>query len=77
LPKDELRIDLENAIRELPDGYRTTLVLHDFLGYEHAEVAQLMNVSTGTTKSQLHKARLKVQRLIKRKANPRVTTCFA
>jgi RNA polymerase sigma-70 factor, ECF subfamily len=59
------RITLENAIRELPPGYRIVLVLHDIEGYEHQEIAELLNCSIGNTKSQLHKARLKLRTLLK------------
>lgn len=59
------RITLENAIRELPPGYRIVLVLHDIEGYEHQEIADLLNCSIGNTKSQLHKARLKLRMLLK------------
>jgi RNA polymerase sigma-70 factor (ECF subfamily) len=59
------RITLENAIRELPPGYRIVLVLHDIEGYEHQEIAELLNCSIGNTKSQLHKARLKLRGLLK------------
>ncbi len=59
------RITLENAIRELPPGYRIVLVLHDIEGYEHQEIADLLNCSIGNTKSQLHKARLKLRGLLK------------
>lgn len=62
------RIALKNAIAELPNGYRNVFVLHDVEGFEHEEVARLMGISVGTSKSQLHKARLKLRGLlIKRK----------
>jgi RNA polymerase sigma-70 factor, ECF subfamily len=60
------RIALDNAIAQLPPGYRTVFVLHDVEGYEHEEIAQMLNRSVGTSKSQLHKARLKLRRLLKR-----------
>ena len=66
------KIALENAIEQLPNGYRNVFVLHDIEGYEHEEVARILGCSVGTSKSQLHKARLKLRKLIKRKAPPRL-----
>jgi RNA polymerase sigma-70 factor (ECF subfamily) len=66
------KIALENAIAQLPNGYRNVFVLHDIEGYEHEEVARLLGCSVGTSKSQLHKARLKLRKLLKRKAPPRL-----
>ncbi|MFN2413451.1 MAG: RNA polymerase sigma factor [Pyrinomonadaceae bacterium] len=58
------RIALKKAIGELPKGYRSVFVLHDIEGYEHEEVARLLKISVGTSKSQLHKARLKLRGLL-------------
>ncbi|HEV7700899.1 MAG TPA: sigma-70 family RNA polymerase sigma factor [Pyrinomonadaceae bacterium] len=58
------RIALKNAIRQLPNGYRRVFILHDVEGFEHEEVARLMGISVGTSKSQLHKARLKLRGLL-------------
>ena len=58
------RIALKNAIGELPKGYRNVFILHDVEGYEHEEVARLLSISVGTSKSQLHKARLKLRGLL-------------
>jgi RNA polymerase sigma-70 factor (ECF subfamily) len=58
------RIVLERAIDQLPPGYRLVFVLHDIEGYEHREIAELLGCSLGNTKSQLHKARLKLRRLL-------------
>jgi len=55
------RIGLNRAIAELPPGYRTVFILHDVEGYEHNEIAEIMNCSVGNSKSQLHKARLKLR----------------
>ena len=63
------RIGLENAIAQLPNGYRTVFVLHDVEGYEHEEIAKLLGCSAGTSKSQLHKARLKLRRLLLQRAS--------
>lgn len=58
------RIALKNAIAELPRGYKNVFVLHDVEGFEHEEVARMLGISVGTSKSQLHKARLKLRGLI-------------
>ncbi|HZT70852.1 MAG TPA: sigma-70 family RNA polymerase sigma factor [Terriglobia bacterium] len=59
------RIGLNRAIAELPPGYRTVFILHDVEGYEHNEIAEIMNCSIGNSKSQLHKARLKLREWFK------------
>ena len=61
------RIALKNAIAELPNGYRNVFILHDVEGFEHEEVARMMSISVGTSKSQLHKARLKLRGLLIKK----------
>ncbi|MDQ3321466.1 MAG: RNA polymerase sigma factor [Acidobacteriota bacterium] len=66
------KIAIESAIALLPDGYRNVFVLHDVEGYEHEEVARILGCSVGTSKSQLHKARLKLRKLLQKKANPRL-----
>lgn len=66
------KIALESAITQLPDGYKNVFVLHDVEGFEHEEVARILGCSVGTSKSQLHKARLKLQKLLGKKANPRL-----
>lgn len=63
------KISLETAIAQLPPGYRTAFVLHDVEGYEHEEIARILGCSPGTSKSQLHKARLKLRRLIQQRAD--------
>ena len=55
------RITLMTAIESLPPGYRMVLWLHDMLGYEHDEIAEMLGCSSGNTKSQLHKVRLKMR----------------
>jgi len=55
------RIGLQKAIGDLPPGYRTVFVLHDVEGYEHNEIAEIMKCSVGNSKSQLHKARMKLR----------------
>ena len=66
------KIALENAIEQLPKGYKNVFVLHDVEGFEHEEVARILGCSVGTSKSQLHKARLKLRKLLGKKANPRL-----
>ncbi len=70
------KIALENAIDQLPDGYKNVFVLHDVEGFEHEEVARILGCSVGTSKSQLHKARLKLRKLLKKKANPRLVGAY-
>jgi RNA polymerase sigma-70 factor (ECF subfamily) len=55
------RVTLERAIESLPPGYRIVFVLHDVEGHDHNEIAAMLGCSTGNTKSQLHKARLKLR----------------
>lgn len=55
------RITLLRAIEELPPGCRTIFILHDVEGYEHHEVADLLECSVGNSKAQLHKARKKIR----------------
>ena len=55
------RMELERAIAGLPDGCRTAFLLHDVEGFEHREVAAMLGVSEGTSKSQVHKARMRLR----------------
>lgn len=59
------RLALNKAIAALPPGYRTVFVLHDVEGYEHEEIARMLKLSVGTSKSQLHKARMKLRTLLR------------
>ncbi len=79
------RIALRRAMRELPDGCRKIFVLHEVEGYQHNEIAQMLDCSVGNSKSQLHKAKMKMRDLLfpKRKllrrpaANPFIESqCF-
>jgi len=58
------RIALDKAVSQLPPGYRSVFVLHDVEGHEHEEIARLLGCSVGTSKSQLHKARMKLRMLL-------------
>ena len=58
------RVNLERAIDQLPPGYKTVFVLHDVQGYEHNEIAEIMGCSIGNSKSQLHKARMRLRELL-------------
>src|SRR5947209_20478593 len=60
------RIALARAIKELPHGYRTIFLLHEVEGYEHQEIAELLDCSVGNSKSQLHKAKLRIRELLSR-----------
>ena len=59
------RLQLQRAVEDLPPGYRTIFVLHDVEGYEHNEIADIVGCSIGNSKSQLHKARMKLRDLLK------------
>ncbi|MBZ5678799.1 MAG: sigma-70 family RNA polymerase sigma factor [Acidobacteriia bacterium] len=59
------RLQLQKAVENLPPGYRTIFVLHDVEGYEHNEIATIVGCSIGNSKSQLHKARMKLRDLLK------------
>jgi RNA polymerase sigma-70 factor, ECF subfamily len=59
------RVNLERCIESLPPGYRIIFVLHDIEGYEHNEIAEMMGCSIGNSKSQLHKARMKLRDLLR------------
>jgi RNA polymerase sigma-70 factor (ECF subfamily) len=58
------RVDLERAFEQLPEGFRTVLVLHDLEGYRHTDIAELLGVSEGTSKSQLSRARGRMRELL-------------
>ncbi|HYE15309.1 MAG TPA: RNA polymerase sigma factor [Pyrinomonadaceae bacterium] len=59
------RVALDRALAKLPPGYRSVFVLHDVEGYEHEEIGRLLGIAAGTSKSQLHKARMKLRSLLK------------
>jgi RNA polymerase sigma-70 factor (ECF subfamily) len=58
----DLAIDFEAALEKLPDGAREIFVLHDVEGYKHNEIAAMLEISPGTSKAQLHRARMMLRR---------------
>lgn len=64
MPAD--RMDLEQAIAKLPKGARRVFLLHDVEGYKHEEIAEMLGVTTGATKAQLHRARLLLREALNR-----------
>lgn len=58
------RISLLRALRQLPAGYKKLFLLHDVIGYEHHEIAQMLGCSLGCSKSQLHRARRRLRLLL-------------
>lgn len=65
------RVNLERAVEQLPPGYKTVFVLHDVQGYEHNEIAEIMGCSIGNSKSQLHKARMRLRELLQEEQRQR------
>jgi RNA polymerase sigma-70 factor (ECF subfamily) len=59
------RLTLEEAVAGLPAGYRLIFILHDVEGYEHNEIAAMLECSIGNSKSQLHKARLRLREALR------------
>jgi RNA polymerase sigma-70 factor, ECF subfamily len=60
------KMDLERAMARLPEGCRAAFVLHDVQGLEHREVAEVLGIAEGTSKSQVHKARLRLRAMLQR-----------
>lgn len=58
------RVNLRRAVEQLPAGYKAIFVLHDVQGYEHNEIADILGCSIGNSKSQLHKARMRLRELL-------------
>lgn len=56
--RPDLRVDFETAIERLPEGAREVFVLYDVEGYKHEEIADMLGIAVGTSKSQLHRARM-------------------
>jgi RNA polymerase sigma-70 factor (ECF subfamily) len=67
------RITLARAIKDLPTGYRTIFLLHEVEGYEHQEIAKILSCSVGNSKSQLHKAKLRIREFLAQTAENPVT----
>jgi RNA polymerase sigma-70 factor (ECF subfamily) len=59
------RLALDNALSQLPPGYRTVFMLHDVEGHDHEEIGRILGIAVGTSKSQLHKARMKLRGILK------------
>ena len=58
----EEAMDLESALKELPKGARQIFVLHDVEGFKHEEIADMLDITSGTSKAQLHRARMLMRR---------------
>ncbi len=65
-PGREFRLDFESAMLELPNGARQVFVLHDVEGYKHEEIAGMLGITAGTSKSQLHHARMALRKCLDR-----------
>ncbi len=59
-----MRMDLEDALRALPEGYRAVLLLHDWEGYTHPEISERLEIAVGTSRSQLFHARRALRRML-------------
>lgn len=64
------RLALDEAMLKLAPGYRVVLILHDVEGLQHFEIASILGCAVGTTKSQLHKARLRMRKLLRERTPP-------
>ena len=65
-PPAGIGLDFESAIGRLPVGARQVFVLHDVEGYKHKEIARMLRVTPGTSKAQLHRARMLLRRVLGR-----------
>ena len=65
------RVDLERAVRALPDGFREVVVLHDVHGYTHREIGELLGIDEGTSKSQLSRGRRSLREALQNRASAR------
>ena len=66
------RISLDEALAKLSPGYRTVFILHDVEGYEHSQIGEMLGCAVGTSKSQLHKARLKLRHLLRQRISKKL-----
>ena len=64
--QSDLSMDFQVAIARLPDGAKKIFVLHDVEGFKHGEIAEMLGVSPGTSKAQLHRARMKLRKYLER-----------
>jgi RNA polymerase sigma-70 factor (ECF subfamily) len=62
----ELAMDFEAAMVRLPPGAKRVFVLHDVEGFKHHEIAQMLEITVGTSKAQLHRARMALRRHLDR-----------
>lgn len=69
LPKHIASVDVARAVARLPEGYREVLILHDVFGYTHEEIGRMLGVESGTSKSQLSRARGTIRRWLGGKGN--------
>jgi len=60
------RVNLQTAIESLPEGYKRMFLLHDLHGYEHNEIAAILDCSVGNSKSQVHKARKRLREVLRK-----------
>ena len=63
--RTDLTVDFESAIEQLPPGAREIFVLHDVEGYKHREIAAMLGIASGTSKRQLHRARMLMRRFLR------------
>ena len=63
-------ISLDEAIKQLPPDYRTVFIMHDVEGYEHQQIGRIRGCTASTSKSQLHKARMRLRCLLKKQTAP-------
>jgi RNA polymerase sigma-70 factor (ECF subfamily) len=68
--RGDASIDFETALTKLPDGAREIFVLHDVEGYKHGEIAEMLSISAGTSKAQLHRARMMLRRHLGPRSRP-------
>lgn len=67
------RLSLNEAIKQLPPGYRTVFIMHDVEGYEHEQIGEILGCAVGTSKSQLHKARMRLRSLLRKRTSTQQT----
>ena len=63
-PRADLTVDFDAAIEQLPPGAREIFVLHDVEGYKHREIASMLDITSGTSKRQLHRARMLMRKYL-------------